>query len=98
MLIRRRRTLEAASSQLTEQVETVAQEKTQLAETLAHQRLQYETLRAKAEGYCSQAVNRLFETASPSNSGSIYSMEPGDEEIELELLARKEALHKGETP
>ena len=98
MLIRRRRALETASSHLNEQIEAMTQEKTQLAETLAHQRLQYETLRAKAEAYCSRAADRLFETASRHHAGTVYSIDPGDEEIELELLARKEALRKGETP
>ena len=98
MLIRRRRALESASSHLTEQIDTMAQEKTHLAETLAHQRLQYETLKAKADAYCSRAADQLFETASGHNAGTIYSIDPGDEEIELELLTRKEALQKGETP
>ena len=100
MLIRRRRALEAASSHLMEQVGTMTQEKTQLAETLAHQRLQYDTLRARADAYRSQSADRLFEieTASASNTGTVDSIDPGDEEIELELLARKEALQKGETP
>ncbi len=98
MLIRRRRALETASTHLTEQIETLTQEKTQLAETLAHQRLQYETLRAKADTYCSQAADRLFEATSSRNAGTVYSIDPGDEEIELELLARKEALQKGDAP
>lgn len=98
MLIRRRRALEAASSHLTEQIGTMTQEKAQLAETLANQRLQYDTLRARSEIYCSQSADRLFETASVHNEGTAYSIDPGDEEIELELLARKEALQKGETP
>jgi phage shock protein A len=98
MLIRRRRALETASSHLTEQIETMTQEKTRLAETLANQRLQYQTLEAKADAYCSQAADRLFETASRHNAGTVYSSDPGDEEIELELLARKEALQKGDAP
>ena len=98
MLIRRRRALETASSHLTEQIETLTQEKTRLAETLAHQQLQYETFRAKADAYCSQADDRLFETASRHNAGTIYSIDPDDQEIELELLARKEALQKGDAP
>ena len=98
MLIRRRRALETASSHLTEQIEAMAQEKTRLAETLVHQRLQYDTLRAKAEAYCSRAADHLTETHPGHHAGTIYSIDPVDEEIELELLARKEALQKGEAP
>ena len=98
MLIRKRRALETASTHLTEQIETSTQEKTQLAETLAHQRLQYETLKAKADSYRSRSADRLFETASRHSAGAVYSIDPSDEEIELELLARKETLQKGETP
>ncbi|WP_372680913.1 PspA/IM30 family protein [Desulfosarcina sp.] len=98
MLIRRRRALDTATSRLTEQVETMTQEKTRLAETLAGQRLQYDTLRAKADAYCSRAADRLLETPPGRCAGTVYSIDPGDEEIELELLARKAALQKGEAP
>lgn len=98
MLIRRRRVFEIATSHLREQIETMTQEKTQLSETLANQRLQYETLSAKAGSFCRQTTDRLFETASHPRAGTIFSVDPGDEEIELELLRRKEALQKGGTP
>ena len=98
MLIRRRRALETESSIVKQQIEALTQEKTRLAETLSNQRLQYETLRARADAYCSQAADRLFETASRPNAETIHSLDPGDEEIELELLARKEALQKGDAP
>jgi phage shock protein A len=98
MLIRRRRALETASRHLKEQEETITQEKTQLSETLANQRLQYETLKAKADAYCRRAADRLFETASRQGAAAIYSDDPIDEEIELELLERKEALQEGGNP
>ncbi|MBC2709660.1 MAG: PspA/IM30 family protein [Desulfosarcina sp.] len=97
MLIRRRRALETACSHLEEQMETMTQEKTQLSETLAHQRLQYETLKAKAGSFCRQATDRFFDLESHRSEGAIYSANPSDEEIELELLQRKEALQKGGT-
>ena len=98
MLIRRRRTLETASNLLREQVETMRQEKTRLTETLAHQRLQYETLKARAGAYCSRTADRVFENAYAAGSGPAVSQDPSEEEIELELLARKEAMQKGGTP
>ncbi len=98
MLIRRRRALATASSSLKDQVETLTQEKTQLSETLAHQRLQYETLSAKAGSYCRHSTDRLFEMAYRHGAGMVASEDPSDEEIELELLERKEVLRKGGTP
>lgn len=98
MLIRRRRALETASSHLKEQVEAMTQEKIELSETLAHQRLQYDTLKAKAGSFCHQATDRLFETPSHHREGIFASVDSSDEEIELELLERKEALQKGGTP
>ena len=98
MLIRRRRALETASNHLKEQVDTMTLEKTQLVETLSHQQLEYETLKAKTDTYCFQATERLFDTASDCTAGTIFSTEPVDEEIELELLTRKDAIQKGGTP
>ena len=98
MLIRRRRALETASIHLNEQVQSMAQEKTQLATTLADQRLQYETLKAKADAYCRRSGDRLFETVARPNAGEWVTIDPKDEEIELELLTRKDALQKGVAP
>ena len=98
MLIRRRRSLETGSSNLKEQMEVMMLEHTQLSETMEHQRSQYETLSARADTYSRQAGDRLFETASHYQAGPIHAPAPSDEEIELELLTRKEALQKGGTP
>jgi phage shock protein A len=98
MLIRRRRALETASRHLKEQEEIITQEKTQLSETLANQRLQYETLAAKVDAYGRRAADRRFEAASRQGAAAIYSDDPIDEEVELELLERKEALQEGGNP
>jgi phage shock protein A len=98
LLIRRRRALEGASRQLTQQIETLSRERSQLSETLASQRLQYETLKAKADTCCRSSADRLFETAAPPPADPLYPHQPLDEEIELELLQRREALQKGGTP
>ena len=98
MLIRRRRALETGSRHLKEQVEVMSQEKIHLLETLATQRLQYETLSARANTYCCQSGDCLFETASHPQTDTIHAAAPSDEDIELELLTRKEALQKGVAP
>lgn len=98
MLIRRRRALETASRHLKEQAETISQENAQVSETLARQQLQYETLKAKTDMYCRQATERLFETTPHQTVGADYPDRPIEEEIELELLERKDALQEGGTP
>lgn len=98
MLIRRCRTLETMSRHLKEQAETISQEKSQLVETLSRQQLQYEPLKARAAAYCRRNVDRLFETDAFQRSCTVYTDNPMEEEIELELLERKEALREGGTP
>jgi phage shock protein A len=98
MLIRKRRVLAAASVHLSQQVKAMTQEKEQLSETLAEQRLQYETLNVKADAYGRRAGERLSESGVDNGLGGWGDDEPGEEEIELELLERKEALQKGDTP
>jgi phage shock protein A len=98
MLIRKRRRLETAAGHLNEQIERMTQEKTQLLETLAHQRLQYDSLSAETDAYCRRASDRQFEQAIHPHSKTYEAQDPSDEEIDLELLERKAALQKGATP
>jgi phage shock protein A len=98
MLIRRRRMMETGVRQLTEQIEVMSQEKRRLSETLTHQRLQLETIKAKADTYCLRAHERRFEEACADIPTAFDSSNPSDAEIEMELLQRKEQLGKGETP
>ena len=95
MLIRRRRTLESACRHLQVQLETLSQEESALAATVADQRLQYETLKAKADAYCRRSGRLQAAVPADSVAGEWAPIEPKDEEIELELLQRKEALLKG---
>jgi phage shock protein A len=98
MLIRRRRMLESTCSQLKARMETMSQEKTQLEETLSQQRLQYETLKTQADAYCHRIPKVPEACERHLSPGSVYPQGPSEEEIELELLRRKEALWKGDTP
>ena len=93
MLIRKRRTLSGATGQMKHQAETLTQEKEQLCQTLAEQRLQYETLKVKADAY-----GRRVKDGPWDDVGPLGTVEVDDAEIELELLERKEALQKGGTP
>jgi phage shock protein A len=95
MLIRKRRTLEGGCGQLRRQLEALAQERGQVAETLEKQRLQYDQLKAKAAAFCRQAEERRFDDPLETLDGAFAWLTPSEEEIELELLQRKEAARKG---
>lgn len=95
MLIRRRRSLETACRCLKDRHEATNQEKSALSALLADQRLQYETLKARADVYCHQADQRLWAGENGVRSGEGRPIDPKEEEVELELLQRKEALQKG---
>lgn len=95
MLIRKRRTLQSGCGQLQRQLEALAEERDQVAETLEKQRLQYDQLKVKAAAFCRQAENRRFEDPLETLDGAFAWQTPSDEEIELELLQRKEAVRKG---
>jgi len=95
MLIRRRRALETACRCLKDRHETTIQEKSALSATLADQRLQYETLKARSDAYCQRADQRSWAGENGVRSGEWAPIDPKEEEVELELLQRKEALEKG---
>jgi phage shock protein A len=99
MLIRQRQMLAAACQHLEAQVETGTREKEALKATLTDQKLQYETLKVKADAYCRRAGSRLLEAETNLKAEKWSSLEPREEEIELELLRRKETLReKGGRP
>jgi phage shock protein A len=95
MLIRRRRALETACRCIKDRHEAITREKTALSATLADQRLQYETLEAKAQACCRQDDQRPWVEKNGFDTEQWGPIEPREEEVELELLQRKEALRKG---
>ena len=98
MLIRRRRMLESACRHLQAQLETLTQEESALAATVAEQRLQYETLKTKADAFCQRTFDSQVTPQTDAVPAEWAAIDPREEEIELELLQRKEALLKGGTP
>jgi phage shock protein A len=94
MLIRKRRTLQAGCAQLRRRLETLAEERDQVAGTLDNQRLQYDQLKAQAAAFCRRDEQRRFEEPLEALNGDSVWPAPSEEEIELELLQRKEAARK----
>lgn len=95
MLIRKRRIQQGAREQMRRRIEASVEERQKLIELLNRQRLQYDQLKIKAAAACMQAEQaRIEDNGMVSTAGTSWSV-PTDEEIELELLQRKEQLRKG---
>jgi phage shock protein A len=64
-------------------------------EQVEEQRLQYEQLQLRAKEYSHQAEREQWEKAISTTVPAAASREPNEEEVELELLKRKEAAKGG---
>ena len=95
MLIRKRRTIESGLLLVQQRMSSLAEERSQLCETLDHQRLQYDHLKVKVAGFCQQAELGPIEASDLSFRDHPLCNEPTDEEVELELLQRKQSLQRG---
>jgi phage shock protein A len=95
MLIRKRRLLQACCDGMQRRLQRIEEEGTHLAEILNQQQLQYQELKVKAAEYCRWTEQRPFAEASEVMSEAGFSSPPTEEEIEIELLQRKEALKQG---
>jgi phage shock protein A len=95
MLIRKRRTLQTCCDGMQRQLQRIEEEGAHLAEILNQQQLQYQELKVKVAEYSSLAEQRPFAEAAGVMAGSGFPSPPAEEEIELELLQRKEALKQG---
>jgi phage shock protein A len=95
MLIRKRRSLQCSLEQLKHQIEALSQENSRLSETVARQRLQYDQLKVKVATFRQQARSKGFDDGIVDDGPSQAWRAPTEEEIELELLQRKEVLQRG---
>jgi phage shock protein A len=94
MLIRKRRSLQGSCEQLNHQIEALTQESSRLSETVARQRLQYDQLKVKVATFRQRARSEGFDDLIVAGAPSQAWRTPTEEEIELELLQRKEALQE----
>jgi phage shock protein A len=94
MLIRKRRTLQASCEHLEYQIKNLSDERSKLSEILAQQRLQYDQLNVKTATFFQQTEQYVFNESSAADASYGWAAST-DEEIELELLQRKEALSQG---
>ena len=95
MLIRKRRSLETTCIQLKQQQNLLAEEQQKLDGVVNQQRLQYDQFKIKADAYFRQTKDYGQDEEIVDIRGLGNLQCPSEEEIELELLQRKEALAQG---
>ena len=94
-LIRKRRALQGAVDQLRIQFDTLDENRNNLGQMLARQRLIYDRLKVDAAGFLRNADQRNFDSSASSMDDILSFQATTEEEVELELLQLKESLHQG---
>lgn len=94
LLIRKLRVQQKHCEHMEQQCESLEKEQGQLSQLIEEQQLQYETLKIKTATFCRQTEQtKFYDTNSASHeTSSVYTID--DDEIELELMRRKESLQK----
>lgn len=98
LLIRKRMLLAATGANLEGQRRHLEEESQRLAQTVAEQQGQYEQLKIKAAAHCRQAEQRAMDEPISLWSESAGPPPVTEEEVELELMRRKETLSQGGAP
>ena len=95
ILIRKRRTLQSGVELLEQGLQRLEEERCRIQETLHGQRLQYDQLKVQVAGFCRQMAVSSPEGLGLPPEGPWIWKAPTEEEIELELLERKQLLQQG---
>ena len=95
MLIRKRRTLIGSRDHLQRQLDTLSEEKDKIAGVLEEHRLQYERFKIEAMAYCRNDRKGPHREPLDDTHAFFVWQTPSEEEVEMELLRRKEAAGKG---
>ncbi len=99
LLIRKQRIQQKHCEQLQLQYQALQEEQEHLSQRVNEQRLQYQTLKTKAATFCHTEKQTTFNEAETINEGVGKVFTFDEDEIELELLRRKEHLHNvGDSP
>ena len=93
MLIKKSKPLIVLQDELERHIHSMDQEINGFKETLEHQRIRYGQLKHRANEYFHSAEMKKWENTLPSFTQWDTTIDMTDEEIELELLQRKEALN-----
>ena len=96
LLIKKLKPMATHRDELARHIEKLGRETTQFHGLIEEQRLQYEQLELRAREYFHREEREKWERTIASTVPSTPSGEPSEEEVELELLKRKEAFKGGE--
>jgi phage shock protein A len=96
LLIKKLKPMTSHRDELTRHIQNLGREITQFHGLIEEQRLQYEQLELRAKEYFHREEREKWEMTIASTIPSPPSGEPSEEEVELELLKRKEAVKGGE--
>jgi phage shock protein A len=96
LLIKKLKPLAYHCDELNRHIEVMDREIAHFQNCLEEQRLQYEQLQLRSKEHFHKADRDKWEKSISEVIPSVYSREPSEEEIELELLQRKEAARGGE--
>jgi phage shock protein A len=96
LLIKKIKPMATHRDELARHIENLGREVTQFHGLIEEQRRQYEQLELRAKEYFHMEEREKWEKAISTTIASTPSGEPSDEEVELELLKRKEAVEGGD--
>ena len=97
MLIKKLKPLTAIQSNRRQHIDRLSQDIKQLREHIAQQQSQYENLHQKTTEYFHRADQQRWQNFAPQTPSGFTVQDVSVEEIELELLQRKEAIKGGAT-
>jgi len=95
MLIKKLKPLTRIQTERSNHIDLLNHEMGQFKENLEQQRLQYEQLKQKATAYFHRTETQRWDAPWPAAPSGFSVQELSEEEVELELLQRKEALKGG---
>lgn len=95
MLIRKRWALEKTLDHIQHQLQAMEEEKACVAELLANQRMQFDQLKVRTATFFQAADQPDWMVDTTVGDEHAPWQAPSDEEVDLELLQRKEALRQG---
>jgi phage shock protein A len=96
VLIKKLKPVTYHRDELGRHVETLDREITQFGKSVEEQRLQYEQLKLRCAEYLRTAEREQWDKTVSTIVPQSVSREPSEEEVELELLQRKESIKGGE--
>jgi hypothetical protein len=97
MLIKKLKPLIGIQADRHRHIDRLSDDIKQLRHKIEQQRLQYERLQQKATQYFHRAEQKRWEDTAPVDLPGFAAHDLSEEEIELELLQRKEAIKGGKT-